>query len=179
VSAVCEVTDVRLLRVDTIIPPAGAGPLIVTVASAVSPAVTAVGATTSDCTAGGKTVSVAVRDTPRAVAESVTVCDVAVGVVAIETVAELLPLPIVIAVEPTCATLGAMVSVTSVPLLPAGPDRRIVAVVDVPPVTEATAKVTETSDGCPPCARLSFVPRSSPADHRTTLRAYRLKTFTV
>jgi hypothetical protein len=124
-------------------PPLGAGPVSVSVASAVLPPIKVEGLTVRELGVAGFTSRVAVLVTPRAVAE-ITTCT-ALATAFVETVKFALEEPaLTFTLAGTVATAASLlVSVTTVPPLGAGPFRVTVACAGLPPITAVGARVRE------------------------------------
>jgi hypothetical protein len=131
----------------TVAPPAGAGPLSVTVPVEEAPPTTVVGFSVSDesVAAAGVTVSEAVRATPLYDAEIVTDVDELTGLVLTAKVAVVAPLATV-TLDGTVATLVLLLeSDTTAPPLGAGALKVTVPVDEFPPATLAGLTLSEDS----------------------------------
>jgi hypothetical protein len=127
---------VALLLVSfTTTPPVGAAPVRVTVPVLDVPAVTDVGLSVTDDSAGGLTVSTAVLLTPLYVAVIVTDVAVVTALLVAVTVAVVAPAATVIEAGTVAAAVLLVVSVTTVTPFGAAPFRVIVPVLFAPPVT--------------------------------------------
>src|SRR5882672_12812841 len=135
-----------LLESVTCAPPAGAGPFSVTVPVEEPPPVTLAGLTVSDETAGGSTVSVAVRVAPPEDAERVTGVDAATAPVVTLNVALVAPAATVTLAGTVAAGL-LLESVTCAPPADAGPFSVTVPVEEPPPVTLVGLTVSDETAG--------------------------------
>jgi hypothetical protein len=139
--------EVLLLVSVTAVPPAGAGPLKVTVPWEAEPPVTLVGLSTRALAAGGVTVRVAVLVTPPLAADIVTVVEADTAVLVTVNVALVLP-AVTVTVEGTVAAdVLLLVSVTAVPPVGAGPLKVTVPWEVEPPVTLAGLSVRALTAG--------------------------------
>src|SRR6266403_1845340 len=141
--------DVLLLERETVAPPAGAGPLSVTVPVEGDPPVTLVGFSVSEERVGracGSTVSEAVLVTPAYDAEMVTGVDAVTALVLTVNVALLAPAAIVTLAGTLAAPLS-LESNTCAPPVSAGPLSVTVPVEGDPPVTLVGFSVSEESVG--------------------------------
>jgi hypothetical protein len=137
---------VLLLDSVTTAPPAGAGPVSVTVPVDPAPPGTVVGLSVSELSTAAVTVRLAVCVEPN-VAEMVAEALVDTGLVVTVKVA-VVALPGTVTLAGTCAAAVLVLdSVTTAPAAGAGPLRVTVPVDEVPPSTEAGFKLTETATG--------------------------------
>ena len=141
--------NVLSLDNDTTAPPAGAGPLSVTVPVEGLPPTTLVGATPSELnpTASGVTVRGAVRVTPPYTAEIVTAVEPDTGLVVTANVALVAPAATVTLAGTLAAEMLLLDNDTSAPPAGAGPLSVTVPVERLPPTTLEGFTVSEVSTG--------------------------------
>ncbi len=137
-------TAVPVLAIATTKPPAGAGPLIVTVAVLELPPITDVGESEIASTVVRLTLSVAVFVTPFADALRVAVTLAATGLVAAEATALVAPSGTVIVAGSVTAPLLDD-KATANPPVGAGPESVTVTSEEEPPMTEPGLTVTEST----------------------------------
>jgi len=142
-------TEVLLLDNDTTAPPAGAGPLSVTVPVEGLPPTTLDGVTPNELnsTATGVTVRGAVRETPPYTAEIVTVVEPDTGLVVTANVVPVAPAATVTLAGTTVAVVLSLHSDTTAPPVGAGPLSVTVPVEELPPCTLDGFTVSEVSTG--------------------------------
>lgn len=133
-----------LLESATCAPPAGAGPLSVTVPVAGTPPVTLAGLTLSAEAAGGSTVSVTLCEPPPLEAVMLALVDAATALVATLNVALVAPAATVTLAGTVAAGL-LLESATCAPPAGAGPPRMTVPVTEVPPVTLAWLRLSDAT----------------------------------
>src|SRR6185503_496528 len=135
-----------LLERATCAPPAGAGPLRLTVPTELAPPVRVAGASESEPTTGGWMVSAAVCVVPPKEAEIVTGVAAATALVVTGKVAVLVPAATVTLAGTLAAPL-LLASATCAPPEGAGPLNVTVATEAVPPVTFAGATTSDCTPG--------------------------------
>lgn len=138
------VAAVLLLVSATTAPPAGAGPLSVTVPAEELPPVVLDGFIASEVSTGGSTVIVAVCVTPLNAAEMVAVVAALTAFVVAANVVLVVPSAIV-TVAGTLTDRSLLESETTAPPVGAGPLIVTVPAEELPPVTSAALSVTEES----------------------------------
>jgi len=138
---------VLLLLSVTTVPPVGAGPFSVTVPVDGVPPVTDVGFKLTELEAGALTVSPAVCVVLLYVAEMVTDVLLATGLVLTVNVPVVAPPATVTLAGTVAAAVLPLLSVTTAPLLGAGPFRVTVPVDELPPVTVVGFKLTALGTG--------------------------------
>jgi hypothetical protein len=139
-------TEVRLLESVTTAPPAGAGPLSVTVPVEGVPPRTLLGLRVREDSVGAVTVNVARRVVPRYVAEILGEALLATGLVVTVNVTAVVPAATVTLAGTWAAEVLSLAKVTTAPPAGAGPLRVTVPVDGLPPTTEVGFRLIELNE---------------------------------